>query len=363
MAINCGIVGLPNVGKSTIFNALTSTQSAEAANYPFCTIEPNTGVVAVPDERLATLCKINKSVKTIPTSVEFVDIAGLVKGASEGEGLGNKFLGHIRAVDAIIHIVRCFEDENVTHVEGSVDPKRDIELIETELLLSDLESAEKRLEKVSKGLRSGDKAIKEEHEFLTLAKKTLSDGHLLSTLDPESVVALQKLGFLTAKPVLFVGNVSESDLGVNCPHWENLLAIATERGSLCVQLSGKVESEISMLEGEERIEFLEALGLTESGLERLAKASYTLLGLLTFFTSGPTETRAWTVHKGGTAVDAAGEIHSDFARGFIRAEVISYDDFVQFGGESGAKEKGKLRSEGKTYLMEDGDVVHFRFNV
>lgn len=364
MGINCGIVGLPNVGKSTIFNALTSSQTAEAANYPFCTIEPNTGVVAVPDQRLSKLEIINKSEKVIPTSVEFVDIAGLVKGASEGEGLGNKFLGHIRAVDAIVHIVRCFEDENVTHVEGSVNPQRDIELIETELMLSDLESAEKRLEKVTKGLRAGDKAAKEEHDMLSLAKTTLDQGKLLNTIsDHESILALRKLGFMTAKPVLFVGNVSEDDLTQPSEHWNNLFKIATDRRSPCVKLSGKVEAEISMLEGDERNEFLEALGLKESGLERLSLAAYELLGLCTFFTSGPKETRAWTVLRGANAVDAAGEIHSDFAKGFIRAEVISYNDFIQYGGESGAKEKGKLRSEGKTYIIEDGDVIHFRFNV
>lgn len=363
MAINCGIVGLPNVGKSTIFNALTSSQAAEAANYPFCTIEPNTGVVAVPDERLLVLEKINKSEKVIPTSVEFVDIAGLVKGASEGEGLGNKFLGHIRAVDAIIHIVRCFEDENITHVEGSVNPRRDVELIETELMLADLESIEKRFEKLGKNLKSGDKAMKEEFDTLSIAKKVLEDGKLLSTLDPENVSILKKLGYLTAKPVLFVGNVAESELHTDSAYWHALCAVAEERKAPCVKLSGKVESEIAMLEGEEKIEFLDAMGLTESGLQRLARAGYDLLGLITFFTSGPKETRAWTVLTGANAVDAAGEIHSDFAKGFIRAEVISYEDFVAHGGEQGAKEKGKLRTEGKTYIMNDGDIVHFRFNV
>lgn len=363
MSINCGIVGLPNVGKSTIFNALTSSQAAEAANYPFCTIEPNTGVVAVPDDRLLVLEKINNSQKTIPTSVEFVDIAGLVKGASEGQGLGNKFLGHIRAVDAIVHIVRCFEDENITHVEGSIDPKRDVELIETELMLSDLESIEKRLEKLSKGLKSGDKTLIEEHDVTCLAKKTLEEGKLLTTLDSEQLELLKKLGYLTAKPVLFAGNVAEEDLSLDSAYWLELVKIAKERNAPCIKLSGKVESEIALLEGNERVEFLEALGLKESGLERLSKASYDLLGLITFFTSGPKETRAWTVLRGATAVDAAGEIHSDFAKGFIRAEVIAYEDFVTYGGELGAKEKGKLRSEGKTYIMCDGDVVHFRFNV
>ena len=363
MGINCGIVGLPNVGKSTIFNALTSSQAAEAANYPFCTIEPNTGIVAVPDERLKKLEVINKSEKTVPTSVEFVDIAGLVKGASVGEGLGNKFLGHIRAVDAIIHIVRCFDDENITHVEGSVDPKRDIELIETELMLSDLESVDKRLEKMAKGVKSGDKALIQEYELLKLAKEKLDQGVSLFTLDKETRDSLKGLGLLSAKPVLFVGNVAEEDLNKSSKYWEALQAIANERGVPSVQLSGKVESEISQLEGEERSEFLEALGLKESGLERLAKSAYDLLGLITFFTSGPKETRAWTVLNGATAVDAAGEIHSDFAKGFIRAEVIAYDDYVNYGGELGAKEKGRLRSEGKTYIMNDGDVVHFRFNV
>ncbi len=362
MGFNCGIVGLPNVGKSTIFNALTSA-GAEAANYPFCTIEPNTGVVPVPDERLETISGISKSEKIIPTSVEFVDIAGLVKGASEGEGLGNQFLSHIRAVDAVVHVVRCFDDENITHVEGSVDPKRDVELIETELMLSDLSSVDKRLERIQKTAKTGNKESKELQERLLIAKKYLDEGQCLYQLDGDEAHAVQGLDLITAKPVLFVGNVAEEDISKGCEYLSMLEVVAKERSSMMVSLSGQVESELSQLSGEDKKEFLASLGLKESGLERLARTGYQILQLLTFFTSGPKETRAWTVKKGSTAVDAAGEIHTDFARGFIKAEVISYADFVACGGEVKAKEKGKLRVEGKTYLMQDGDIVHFRFNV
>jgi ribosome-binding ATPase len=362
MGFNCGIVGLPNVGKSTIFNALTAA-GAEAANYPFCTIEPNTGVVAVPDERLEIISGISKSQKVIPTSVEFVDIAGLVKGASEGEGLGNQFLSHIRAVDAIVHVVRCFDDENITHVEGSVNPERDVDLIETELLLSDLSSVEKRIERLQKTAKSGNKESKELLEKLLVAKKYLDEGKCLYQLNGEKADMVRGLDLITAKPVLFAGNVSEDDISTGCAYLTMLEEAAKKRGCQVISLSGQVESELSQLSGEEKSEFLEALGLKESGLERLARAGYQILNLLTFFTSGPKETRAWTVRKASTAVDAAGAIHTDFARGFIKAEVISYADFVQCGGETKAKEKGKLRIEGKTYLMQDGDIVHFRFNV
>jgi GTP-binding protein YchF len=362
MGFNCGIVGLPNVGKSTIFNALTAA-GAEAANYPFCTIEPNTGVVPVSDERLDTIAQISKSEKIIPTSVEFVDIAGLVKGASEGEGLGNQFLSHIRAVDAIVHVVRCFDDENITHVEGSVDPQRDIELIETELLLSDLASVEKRIERLQKTAKSGNKESKELLSKLEVAKKYLDEGRCLYLLEGDEAEMVKNLDLITAKPVVFVGNVAEGDITTGGPYLGALEKAASERKSMMVSLSGQVESELSQLSGEEKSEFLAELGLKESGLERLARTGYQILDLMTFFTSGPKETRAWTVKKGATAVDAAGEIHTDFARGFIKAEVISFEDFVSCGGETKAKEKGKLRIEGKTYLVHDGDIVHFRFNV
>ncbi len=363
MGFNCGIVGLPNVGKSTIFNAMTSA-GAEAANYPFCTIEPNTGIVAVPDDRLEILSKIGKSEKTIPTAIEFVDIAGLVKGASSGEGLGNQFLGHIRSVDAIIHVVRCFEDENVTHVEGNIDPKRDVELIETELLLSDLASVDKRLDKAVKLAKAGNKESKEEAESLALAKGYLDAGTLISTIkDPEIRDLIRPLGLITAKPLVFVANVAESEVNNPNEYALTLKALAEEREAGFVFLSGQVESEVANLPESERMDFLEALDIKESGLQKLAKAGYEALNLITYFTCGPKETRAWTVRVGAAAPEAAGEIHSDFTKGFIRAEVIAYDDYISSGGEAKAKEQGKLRSEGKTYIVKDGDVMHFRFNV
>ncbi len=363
MGFNCGIVGLPNVGKSTIFNAMTSA-GAEAANYPFCTIEPNTGIVAVPDERLNILSQIGKSEKTIPTAIEFVDIAGLVRGASSGEGLGNQFLGHIRSVDAIIHVVRCFEDENVTHVEGNIDPKRDVELIETELLLSDLSSVEKRLDRSQKLAKAGNKEAKEEADSLVLAKEYLDAGTMISTIkDPEIIERIKPLGLITSKPIVFVANVAESEVNNPNAYATTLKSLADERGAGFVFLSGQVESEISILPEAERRDFLEALDIKESGLQKLAKAGYEALNLITYFTCGPKETRAWTVRIGTNAPDAAGEIHSDFTKGFIRAEVIAYDDYVSAGGETKAKEQGKLRSEGKTYIVQDGDVMHFRFNV
>lgn len=368
MGFNCGIVGLPNVGKSTIFNALTSA-GAEAANYPFCTIEPNTGIVPLRDTRLDTLSQIMNSEKVIPTSVEFVDIAGLVKGASKGEGLGNQFLGHIRSVDAIVHVVRCFEDENVTHVDGDVSPQRDVEVIETELMLSDLESVEKQIDRVSRKARTGDKDAKSLLESLEFAKKHLDDGKVLSTVEDEEGL-LDCLDMITLKPMFFVANVDESQAAKDVSKKEDLsgplaelVSFANERGNDVVIISGKVESEISDLDEEERESFLEALELTSSGLDRLAEQAHNILKLITFFTCGPKETRAWTIQKGTAAVDAAGVIHTDFSKGFIRAEVIGYDDYVTSKGELGAKEKGLLRLEGKAYIVKDGDVMHFRFNV
>ncbi len=366
MGLNCGIIGLPNVGKSTIFNALTAA-GAEAANYPFCTIEPNTGVVAVPDSRIDVLAKIAGSAKLIPAAMEFVDIAGLVKGASEGAGLGNQFLGHIRAVDALVHVVRCFDDENIVHVDGSISPKRDVEVIETELLLADLASVDKRIDRVARAAKGGDKELKAELAALEFAKKHLDQGVSLRLVDPEGH-DLKKLDLLTAKPVVYLANVAEADVALEptpsaSGYLGELVRYAESVGSQVVVISGRVESEISSLDPSERGEFLASLDLKESGLDRLARTGYKLLNLITFFTVGPKEAHAWTCELGDDAVDAAGKIHTDFAKGFIRAEVIGYDDYVQFGGELGAKEKGLLRVEGKQYLMRDGDIVHFRFNI
>ncbi len=366
MGFNCGIVGLPNVGKSTLFNALTATAQAEAANYPFCTIEPNTGRVAVPDPRLQEIARLAKSAAILPTSLEFVDIAGLVRGASKGEGLGNQFLGHIRAVDAICHVLRCFEDGGVTHVEGPIDPLRDAEIIETELLIADLESMERRTELAIKRARGGDKEAK---RFCAVAEPVLAalrDGRPARQveLSAEFQPDLHALQLLTAKPVLYICNVSEDDAARGNAGGRAVADLAAAQGMASVVISAAIEAEVSQLDDlEERAAFLEDLGLKETGLSRVIAAGYKLLDLLTFFTAGPKQSRAWTVVRGATAPQAAGVIHSDFQRGFIRAETISYEDFIAFGGEQGAKDAGRMRQEGKEYTVKDGDIFHFRFNV
>ncbi|MCM0084272.1 redox-regulated ATPase YchF [Geomonas sp. Red32] len=364
MGFNCGIVGLPNVGKSTIFNALTSA-GAESANYPFCTIDPNVGIVSVPDPRLQKLAEIVRPERILPTTIEILDIAGLVKGASQGEGLGNKFLGHIRSVDAILHVVRCFENENVVHVSGSVSPVRDIEVIQTELALADLDTVEKRLQRVEKQARSGDKKAKEDVDFCIKVKAVLEKGESPRNLaeNEDERLILRDMHLMTAKPVLYVANVAEDDLEGKHPYVDEVRKLAEREGNGVVYICGSIEAEISELEGEEKQAFLEEMGLPESGLDRLIRAGYELLGLITYFTAGVKEVRAWTITKGTKAPGAAGVIHSDFEKGFIRAETIAYLDFIGAGGEAGAKEKGLMRLEGKEYVVQDGDVMHFRFNV
>lgn len=362
-----GIVGLPNVGKSTLFNSLTKA-GAESANYPFCTIDPNVGIVAVPDERLTRLTELYHSAKTTPAVIEFVDIAGLVKGASKGEGLGNQFLANIREVDAILHVVRCFEDSNVIHVDGSVDPLRDIETINFELIFSDIEVLERRIAKTARGAKN-DKTLAKELELQNRIKAHLEAGKLAKTFettDEDERKWLQEYNLLTYKPVIFAANVSEDDLtddGSSNAYVASVKEYAGETDCEVFVVCAEIEAEISELEEEERQEFLEALGLTESGLEKLIRASYSLLGLISYLTAGETETRAWTITKGTKAPQAAGKIHSDFERGFIRAEIVSYQDLIALGSLNAAKEKGLLRSEGKEYVVQDGDVILFKFNV
>lgn len=362
MGFKCGIVGLPNVGKSTVFNALTRAKVA-AANYPFCTIDPNVGVVAVPDPRLKKIATIANPKQTVPTVVEFVDIAGLVKGASEGEGLGNKFLANIRETQAIAHVVRCFSSEDVVHVAGRVDPQADIETINTELILADLDTVEKAIHKNSKAVKSGDKEAVADLAMLEKVKGALNQGipARLSGVEVKSRT-LQHLHLLTAKPMLYIANVDEQGMKNN-PYLEVVAALAAKENAVLVPISATIESEIAELNEEDKLEFLADLGLAESGLDRVIYAGYKLLGLQTFFTAGPKEVHAWTVDIGAKAPQAAGVIHSDFERGFICAEIISYGDYIQYHGESGAKEVGKLRLEGKDYIMIDGDLAHFRFNV
>ena len=365
MGFKCGIVGLPNVGKSTLFNALTSTQAAEAANYPFCTIEPNVGRVGVPDERLDTLAAIGGSAKIIPTQLEFVDIAGLVRGASKGEGLGNQFLGHVREVDAILHVLRCFEGD-VTHVEGSVDPARDAETVETELILADMESVERRILAATKRARGGDKDAMAQLAVMEAVLPVLQEGRPARTALPgaDDEVAFQSLQLLTAKPVLYVCNVGEDEAGGGNALSHSVTEMASAQGNDSIVISAAIEAELVQLpDPEEKADFLASLGLEEPGLDKVIRAGYGLLGLLTFFTVGPKEARAWTVRKGASAPEAAGVIHTDFQRGFIRAETIDYNSFVSLGGEQAAKDAGKMRQEGKDYILQDGDVLHFRFNV
>jgi GTP-binding protein YchF len=364
MGFNCGIVGLPNVGKSTIFNAITSA-GAESANYPFCTIDPNVGIVQVPDPRIEQLSAIVNPQKCQFTTIEFVDIAGLVKGASAGEGLGNQFLGHIRSVDAVVHVVRCFDDDNVVHVAGKVSPADDIEIINTELALSDLDSLEKKLLRSEKLARSGDKKAKEELALYERIKGLLEQGKKVRDCaeNEDERIWMRDLHLLTAKPVLFVANVAEDDLEGKHPFVAQVREIAAAEGAGVVVICGKIEAEIAELDGDEKAAFLQEMGLPESGLDRLIRAGYELLGLITYFTAGVKEVRAWTITRGTKAPQAAGVIHSDFEKGFIRAEVIGFDDYIACSGESGAKEKGLMRLEGKEYVVKDGDVMHFRFNV
>ncbi len=364
MGFKCGIVGLPNVGKSTLFNALTQTAAAQAANYPFCTIEPNVGDVAVPDVRLDTLAKIGKSAEIIPTRITFVDIAGLVRGASKGEGLGNQFLANIREVDAVVHVLRCFEDDDITHVEGRIDPVGDAETVETELMIADLESLEKRVIPIEKKAKSGEKEAKEQFALMMKALVLLREGKpaRLAELAPEERESFRQMGLLTQKPVLYVCNVDEGAAANGNKFSQAVEAVAKTQGAGAVVISARIEEEVAQLPAGEREEFLASLGLEEPGLNRLIRAGYNLLGLITFFTVGPKETRAWTVTKGSRAPQGAGVIHTDFEHGFIRAETIAYNDYVTLNGEAGARDAGKFRLEGKEYVVQDGDVMHFRFN-
>ena len=365
MGFNCGIVGLPNVGKSTLFNALTSTQAAEAANYPFCTIEPNVGRVGVPDPRLDRIAGIGKSAKIVPTQLGFVDIAGLVRGASRGEGLGNQFLGHIRETDAVIHVLRCFENDDITHVEGSVDPIRDAETIETELMLADLDGLEKRVVAAAKKAKGGDAEAKTQVALMERALDALRAGRPARTVAvaTEERSLWNQLQLITTKPVLYVCNVDEGEAATGNAATARVAARAKAEGTEAIVICAAIEAELATLGPDEKVEYLSAIGLEEPGLNKVIGAGYSLLNLLTFFTVGPKEARAWTVHRGARAPEAAGAIHTDFERGFIRAETIAYDDFVALNGEQGAKDAGKMRSEGKEYVVADGDIFHFRFNV
>ncbi len=364
MGFKCGIVGLPNVGKSTLFNALTQTAAAQAANYPFCTIEPNVGEVAVPDPRLDTLAGIGGSQQIIPTRLTFVDIAGLVRGASKGEGLGNQFLAHIREVDAVAYVLRCFEDDDITHVEGRIDPLADAETVETELMLADLDSLEKRAAGLEKRAKGGDKEAKEQIDLIGRVLPLLRDGKpaRLAEIKDEERKAFDGLNLLTSKPVLYVANVDEASAATGNQYSRMVEERAKTEGAVAVVISARIESEIAVLPEDEREDYLDALGLGEAGLDRLIRAGYGLLGLVTYFTVGPKEARAWTIEKGTRAPGAAGVIHSDFEKGFIRAETIAFDDYVALKGEAGARDAGKLRLEGKDYVVADGDVLHFRFN-
>jgi GTP-binding protein YchF len=364
MGFKCGIVGLPNVGKSTLFNALTRTAAAQAANYPFCTIEPNVGEVAMPEPRLDVLAKIAGSKEIIPTRMNFVDIAGLVRGASKGEGLGNQFLANIRECDAIAYVLRCFENDDITHVEGSVDPIRDLETVETELMLADLESLEKRVVNLEKKAKTGDKEARLTLDLVLRAKGLLEEGKpaRLVKRSANEQRTFEMLQLLTALPVLYVCNVNEADAATGNAHTAHVEQRARQEDAACVIICAQLEAEIAALPDEEQADFLRSVGLDEPGLTKLIHAGYDLLGLQTFFTVGPKEARAWTIHKGWTAPQAAGVIHTDFEKGFIRAETISYQDFVAYGGELGAKEAGKMRLEGRDYIVREGDVMHFRFN-
>ena len=365
MGFKCGIVGLPNVGKSTLFNALTQTATAQAANYPFCTIEPNVGEVAVPEPRLEKLAEVGGSKEIIPARMNFVDIAGLVEGASQGEGLGNKFLANIRETDAIIYVLRCFENDDITHVSGKVDPIADFEVVETELMLADMESLEKRKAGVVKKANSGDKEAKAQVALIDLALAELNEGRPArrAVVSKDDTKAWNMLQLLTSKPVLFVANVDENSAATGNEYSSRVEARATEEGAACVVISAQIEAELALLDEPDRSEYLETLGLEEPGLTRLIHTGYALLDLQTYFTVGPKESRAWTIRKGWSAPKAAGVIHGDFEKGFIRAETVAYKDYVEHGGEAGAKEAGKMRSEGKDYIVQDGDVMLFRFNV